>query len=124
LEAVKLVPEGELKYGRFKSEGKMFEVTPIIEDASGQPMMLPPAVWHVENWVLGYEDWHSAHMPMTFMGQDRQYVPGSQSNSSARFYFMVRILEDGKLPHGVPVHHIDAEAVAMLIQAVKDAEKR
>lgn len=118
---MKLVPEGVLKYGRIKSEGKMLEVIPILEDASGQPYMLPPAVWHVENWVLGFENSHSLSTPMSFWPNQRSVIPGTSALSGVRFSFMVRILEDGEMPQGVVAGHIDAEAVKELLQAIRIA---
>lgn len=108
-------------YDDFKSEGKCIEVIPVIEDAGGQPMMLPPAIWHVENWVLGFIDEHPLSMPMQFFSNQKTTLPGSNSANSHRITFLVRILEDGEMPNGVPVGHIDAEAVKALIQAVRVA---
>jgi hypothetical protein len=118
---MKLVPEGELTYGRVKSEGKCLEVIPVIEDASGQPMILPPVIWHVENWTLGFEDWHTLSSPVTIYPQFQVNIPGSNSTFGHRLSFLIRVLEDGKMPAGIPVGHVDAEAVNALIQAVKDA---
>lgn len=118
---MKLVTEGEPPVDQAKSEGKCLEVIPLIEDASGQPMMLPPAVWHVENWVLGFLDYHSLPSPMQFWHHVKTTIPGSNSANAHRLTFLVRILEDGQMPNGIPVGHIDAEAVKALIEAMRIA---
>lgn len=116
---MKLVPEGELKYGRVRSEGKMLEVIPIIEDANGSPMMLPPAIWPVDNWLLGFEDHHMINTPMSFWQNVKTVIPGSSPNAPVRLTFLVRVLEAGEQPRAVGT--IDADAVRELIQAVRIA---
>jgi hypothetical protein len=119
---MKLVPEDELKHGRVKSEGKLLEVIPIVTDATGQPMMLPPLIWQVPNFVLGYEDWHPISMPVSFYMNDRLHIPGSNASQTHTLTFLVRMMEDSAI--GAMVAHVDTEAVAALIQAVRESVNR
>lgn len=106
----------------YVSEGKIFEVIPVIVDAAGQPMMLPPALWRVENWVLGYQDTHGFSSPVNFFVPMYTEIPGSRVDGrSHKFYFLVRILEDGETPGGVPLGAIDVDAVRELMQALRGA---
>lgn len=100
------------------SEGKILEVIPVILDQIGQPMMLPPALWRVEGWVLGFTEpraitgtpW-TLHMPM------RSAIPGSSSQHPHQLSFIVRVLEDGEHPTtGV----IDPAAVKAALRAYRE----
>lgn len=114
--------ENDGLYGRIRSEGKKIEVIPIITDAAGQPMMLPPAVWDVESWILGMNKDYVQAGPYQFYMHEAVNLPGSQSNATHRLQFLVRILEGGANPTGVSI--IDATAVALLIDAVKAANAK
>lgn len=116
---MKLVPEGELEYGRVRSEGKLLEIIPSIEDGSGQPMILPGAVWPVDNWILGFEDYHYLSSPIQFFNNMRTMIPGTRSAANHRMTFLVRILEAGAQPS--PASTIDADAVKELVQAIRIA---
>ena len=101
-----------------QSVGKLLEVIPIVETAMGQPFMLPPVIWPVQNWLMGYRDDHPISTPITFWTQERLYVPGSSSSNNHRITFMVRVMEDSEQPSkGV----IRSEDVGQIIDAIKKA---
>jgi hypothetical protein len=100
--------------GKYVSEGKLIEVTPIITDAVGMPMALPPMVWPVENWVLNYTDEQVEHMPRQYMGTDRTFIAGSYPARECSVQFMFRVLEGGAAAFPATV---DKEAVADLVAA-------
>lgn len=116
---VKKVPEGELKYGRIKSEGKIVEVTPFLETMSGQPYMLPPVLYRVENWLLGYEDYDVVARPQTYMPQFQSMLNGNR-NDAVRLSFMVRVLEDGSEGPEEVRGMIDPESVKAIVDAFRE----
>lgn len=119
---MKLVPEGELTYGTVKSEGKLLQVIPLI-DTGGNQLMLPPVVYRVPNFLLGFKDWHTM-TPMAFYPQSWMQIPGTNSAIGNRLGFMVQIMEDSP-DCGVTVATVDADAVMALLDAIRDAtEKR
>lgn len=108
---------------RVISEGKLLEIIPIIMDPGGQPMMLPPVVYQVPNFMLGYMDHHACAWPYQFHMNERIYIPGSRSSSQHALSFQVRIMEDQ--PGSVPatVATVDAAAVKLLMDAIIEANK-
>lgn len=104
---------------RIKSEGKLIEVMPIIEDPYGQPFMLPPAVWEVENWLVGYKDEHTVGMPITFYHPEKLQIPGSNGSAPCRLSFMTRMME--RSPDSMPGSRtIDLPAAMMIAQTIRD----
>jgi hypothetical protein len=104
---------------RVVSEGKLLEVMPIITDAAGQPMMLPPIVYRVPNWFIGYKDDHTISMPYQIYLQERATIPGSVSSAPHQISFLVRIMEDDPSSTPQVVASVDTEAVVGLIEAIR-----
>jgi len=104
------------------STGKLLEVIPIIEDRSGSPMMLPPALWPVEGWVLGFTDPRFiTGTPWTLCFPGKAEIPGN-SAWGHRLWFIVRVLEDGEAPPRMGV--IDKEAAMEICEAVRTMWKK
>jgi hypothetical protein len=118
---MQLEEEGVLEYGRIRSEGKILEVMPMLQHTGGQSYMLPPAYWHVENWMLGFQDWHVIASPIAIWQNQQSLIPGTSSAGGAQLSFMLRILEDSELPKGAQPGQIDAAAVKALLEAVRQA---
>lgn len=104
------------------SEGKLLEVTPVLLDVQGQPRILPPVIWPVDNYLLGYLDEHIVGQPFTHYGQNFSQVaiPGSMSNQVTRLSFIIRVLEAGAVP--TPGTVIDPESVREIVAAIKDSD--
>jgi hypothetical protein len=106
-----------------RSEGKLLEIIPIITDTWGQPMMLPPVVYNVDNWLMGYVDEHVVAMPYTVWFNEKVTLPGTGANS-AQLSFLVRVMERSPdaLTNATGVQ-VDMEAVAAIVNAIKTASK-
>lgn len=115
-------PDGMLE---LKSHGKVIEFIPIIEAPDMTRHMLPPALWHVPNWLVGFLPEHWLSGPYTIISHERVALPSSHSSRTAFLSWMVRMTED--YPAGtieaVPVGAIDAAAVAELLDALRKAGK-
>lgn len=118
---MKLVPEGELEYGRIKSEGKLLEIIPWLT-LNGQPFMLPPVVYRVENWLLGFRDEHYIGGPQTYQFPARLTISGSNARDTTDLSFILRVMEDGDAPINA-IATIDAESVRDIVSAIKDTLK-
>jgi hypothetical protein len=116
---MKKVPDGELRYGNIKSEGKILEIIPVLVSSNGNMSMLPPAYWHVENWILGFDDEHYMACPAVYWGSETIWINGSNAARPMGLRYMARVVEDGRLPVGSSVSHIDAEAMREMIKAIK-----
>lgn len=101
------------------SEGKLLEIIPIISDDNGVPYMLPPVIWHVPNWLAGYQDSHPIPTPTTMWMGHVLDIPGSNSARNHRLTFQVRILEDSP-SSGIQAATVDASAVNALVEAIKN----
>lgn len=116
------LPDGTLD---FKSHGKVIEIIPIIEVPDQTRHMLPPAVWHVPNWLVGFIPQHWLSSPYTILSHEQVVLPASNSARSSRLSWMLRLMEDH--PAGtvdsVPIGAIDAVAVAELLDAIGEARK-
>lgn len=121
---MKIVPQGELEYGRIKSEGKLLEFIPILTMPDGQPYALPPVVYRVENWILGYNDYHSQGMPVNYYPQMDTYLHGTNSSLAVRMSFVIRIMEDSSDAPVNAIASIDAESVKDIVSVIKNAMKR
>lgn len=105
------------------STGKLLEIIPVIEDPSGQPMMLPPAVWPVDGWVLGYTDaQHIVGTPWTCWFPGKAEIPGSRSAYGHRLSFVVRVMEDGEAPPRMGT--IDKAAAMEICEAIRTSWKK
>jgi hypothetical protein len=102
------------------SEGKLLEICPIIVSASGQPFMLPPVTYKVDNWLLGYSDEHVAAMPYGLYGNERMTIPGSSASNSSMLQFLARVLEDHPASEPAMGARIDADAVREIVAAIKE----
>jgi hypothetical protein len=102
------------------SEGKLLEICPIIVSASGQPFMLPPVTYKVDNWLLGYRDEHVASMPYTLYGSERMSIPGSSSAGPSMLQFLARVLEDHPASEPAMSARINADAVREIVAAIRE----
>lgn len=117
---MKLVNEGDLDYGRIKSEGKILEVTPLLYAPDGILTALPPIWYLCPNWLLGYMDHHVQQFPYTMHDTYRQSIPGTNTSAAVQIGFMSRILEHS--PDMVPVTGVlTQEWVGVLASAIKEA---
>lgn len=103
-----------------ESEGKILEIIPVIE-IMGQPYVLPPVQYHVENWLLGFRDDHPTGTPATYYFHQKIYLMGSNSNAPNALTFMVRVLEDGSEGPADLRNSITTEAVNDIVNAFKAA---
>jgi hypothetical protein len=103
-----------------RSEGKLIEVVPVITDAGGSSMMLPPVIWEVDNWLVGFKDEHWVGMPNTFYPQWKIQLPGSNPSMSHSLSFLVRLLENSpdSTPHAGS--RIDIEAAREIVDALRE----
>lgn len=104
------------------SDGKLLEVMPWIMGPHGEPYMLPPVVYAVPNWLLGFTDDHYIGSPINLYIPYRMDIPGSNSSASHRLSFQVRVLEQWE-GAGVETATVDVEAVTALIEAIKAAQQ-
>lgn len=106
---------------RMMSEGKLLEILPYIIAEDGTPMMLPPIVYEVPNWLLGYKDYHVTGMPYTIHFNERQPIPGSNSAYGVQLSFSVRVLEHSPgMVSNDNVATVDIDAVVHLINALRE----
>lgn len=105
-----------------KSEGKILEFIPIIEDNNGQPYALPPVQYHVDNELLGFKEYHALSYPTTYYNQNRVYINGSNGSSPVGLTMLIRVLEDGT--EGPEVRgSVDVETVREIVNAIKESWK-
>lgn len=103
-----------------KSEGKLIEIIPYLTDAGGTPWMLPPVIWEVDNWLVGFADDHPMHMPFTVYLTERIRLPGSNLMRTHDLSFLVRLME--RSPDSAPISgsQIDIDAARAIIEAIKE----
>lgn len=106
-------PDGRLVGVR--SEGKLLEVSLIIETPEGSAFMLPPVIYEIDNWLAGYRDDHTIGRPWTYYSNEKIVLPGSGYGGS-RVSFLIRLIEKGTPP--VPAPTIDAAAVREIVAAL------
>lgn len=111
--------ESTISGRRIVSEGKYLEVTPLLVDEVGQPRMLPPVIWPVENWMLGYANDHALAGPWVNYVPYRVQIPGSSANRYTQLEFLVRVLESGEQPR--PAMALTEETMREFVAALKSA---
>lgn len=104
-----------------ESWGKALEFIPILEDPGARTVMLPPAVWHLPNDMMGFLPDHVLGWPFTVLSHETLTIPGSNTNRTSRLRWIIRILEDHDPARlsTVPVGHIDAAAVVDMIEVLR-----
>lgn len=82
-------------------------------------MMLPPVMWEVDNWLIGFADNHPLVMPCTLWSSERLRLPGTNSAMTHDLSFIVRLLENS--PDSTPASgsRIDIEAGRAIIDALQ-----
>jgi hypothetical protein len=105
----------KLENGKLYSEGKLFEVMPVILTAAGEPFMLPPTVYKVPNWLVGFEIDHPIGKPITFGPQSRLWIPGTNTSQNVAVEYWTRLLEDSDM--GVVSATVTEGAVTAMVQA-------
>lgn len=100
-----------------KSEGKLLEILMTIE-LNNQPFLLPPVIYQIPNWLLGFAEWHVLVAPQNIHVPSVIQVHGSGPSYCA-ITMVLRILEDSP---SMGVQHRDVitlEAVQGIIDAFK-----
>lgn len=105
-----------------ESEGKLLEIIPLIFSPVGEPLTLPPVVYRVPNWLLGFREDHYVGKPIAMYFGERANIPGSNASYSHQLTFFVRILEASP-SSGIEIATVDEKAVVGLIQALREQGK-
>ena len=119
---MKQVEPGTLEYGTTQSEGKILEITPVLYMPDGTLTALPPVQYHVPNWLLGYEDYHSQNYPYNMLLNGmREQIPGTKNHWGVQLGMMARILEahPGMVLDTIPT--VPENWVEMFAQTVRTA---
>lgn len=103
------------------SEGKLLEILPLIE-LNNQPFMLPPTVYHVPNWLLGYFDWHAIGNVQTVYVPAKVAIQGSLSGTFCILSLVIRIIEASPSMN-VHAADISLEAVQAIVDAIRPANR-
>lgn len=104
------------------SEGKLLQILPFLDTASGTPFMLPPTIYQVPNWLLGFNDDHPIGRPQTLHIPSIVAINGSNSNNPAMLSFMATILEDSPSANVHP-ETVDRAWVDEIVNAIKEGRK-
>lgn len=78
---------------RLTSEGKTLEITPLLYSPDGTLMSLPPTIYRVPGWLLGFGSEHVVGYPHVIMYNERHVIPSNPQRAPS-LSFMIRIYEN------------------------------